>query len=507
MINRTVCTLVFPLALNLGIATVLLGRPCDTIQRSPQAGDGLVSLGLKNALPIGPERPFIWTGDATSTLYFQLFRNSPPKDPPMRVVVAAKTPNSNDFDEVCDTGWSEVPVSLAVFYRANVGVTGRVTWRITIYDPRNLSGLGNVESIKLTVFRENNQTLFPPGTVSAQSTNSPFARGDRGNGRTVTPVLPTQARTPGTARAPLDLLCWQSDGGRLGQRTPGLPSVFSNASSLVVQVDDRRLPMSQPARRAVAENLAEVMALWRLVCLGCGPYNVSLIRLDHEVYMDSVLADWFGRCTFIGMSRPGAPFSPPGLNGEMTCEDADVMLSARVGGRGVTKEYVAVGPNHTAIQRLCAEADARLIREFQTMKRVACGGDLPVGQTDLARLTIQLTGSETNCGSVKNIVACAGVDGLVQLNADDWRFVIQGAGYFGKGADDVSFIHVLAHESGHWLGLRHLNDDPNDIMAMTLADRPCITNTTVQVLSHVVDLKDASRLGSYGALYRAHRSQ
>jgi hypothetical protein len=71
---------------------------------------------------------------------------------------------------------------------------------------------------------------------------------------------------------------------------------------------------------------------------------------------------------------------------------------------------------------------------------------------------------------------------------------------FGAGTDNVDLLRLLLHESGHWLGLRHANDDPGNIMSMLFPDVKCITNKTVDALARVVDLTDKERLGGFGAL-------
>src|ERR1035441_9220032 len=161
----------------------------------------------------------------------------------MRIVLGAKSADADAFEQVCDTGWTNVPTTLEqAMYRGQHG-SGRVTWRISVYDERSLTGMENfVVSLKLKIFRDQDPVLFPPGTVSPQTTNVPGPRGmlrgaaqrslgERGSSPFDRPI-PDQ---PGMAAAPLDLLCWQITGRRTGQRTPEFPSAFSNASALLVE--------------------------------------------------------------------------------------------------------------------------------------------------------------------------------------------------------------------------------------------------------------------------------
>jgi hypothetical protein len=204
--------------------------------------------------------------------------------------------------------------------------------------------------------------LPPQGTVSPQTTNVPGPRsmsrdttqqslGERGTLPFNRPI----PDPPGVAAAPLDLLCWQITGKRTGQRTPEFPSAFSNASALLVEVDDALREASPATKHLLAQNIAKALALWRLACVGCGPYNVAVLRLDSEIYMDSDLAGYFERCTFTGKVRTGSPYSRPSLDGPMACEDAEVLLSSRVGGRGVSKAYRQMTLTQTAAAQLCQQ--------------------------------------------------------------------------------------------------------------------------------------------------------
>jgi hypothetical protein len=495
-----------PLAL-LFFLPILAGAQspvCEHIENGTLGPPNQVWLGLHSVLPASSSSPYVWTGDGGSNFYVRLFRGNPTGTFRIRMVIKNKPFENSPWKVACDTGWFEAPKADAGYFRTSSGQSGRNTWSVSVYDEANLQQFPSwPNAAVLNLFRDSDPVMFPPGTASPQSSNSPReGLGARTSGRTANggPGSSSSRTTPSSSTIdPIEqFLCWLGDGRRRGAAATGLPSPFAGASALLVDITDETEILGSRGREALATHLVQAIELWHRVCFGCDPFNVAVIRLGSHAYMNSVLAEWLPRCTFTGRLRQ----EPPQFGDLLTCEDSALVLAGRIGTRTPTTSYVPIDLASPVALKLCSAKQNVLVPAFAAMQTALCSERRPSPTANFARLTIEIGGRATKCGDDEDIIACAATDRFLQLNAADYRFVTHGSSVsFGDGETSVDLLRVLIHESGHWLGLRHIENDPGNIMSNRLPDVRCINNTTVRFLNQVVDLNAPGRLQGFGALY------
>lgn len=275
-----------------------------------------------------------------------------------------------------------------------------------------------------------------------------------------------------------EFICQQPSGKRQSTGRGEQPiNAFAGSTKLTAEVDDRANAISTSARGKFMQSLLSAIELWRLSCRGCDADNLAVAVIGEQLYMLAPLV-----AAFRGPSP--ARWSTP--DGHPDFEMLFLYLNWRSGGRGVIEpHFVPVDRTDAAIVRLCATAPTDLPKELQRVQRaVGCvgAGGVRSPPAATARLLVRILPGFTTCGPDKNVIACENLASIVALNSRDYSFVDpKNEVIFGVGTTKVALMHVLLHEVGHWIGLKHI-DSWGNIMSTSLSDSRCIDGTDANAL-------------------------
>ena len=238
-------------------------------------------------------------------------------------------------------------------------------------------------------------------------------------------------------------------------------------------VEDRqRTCASAVCRQALDGTLIDAIALWRAACARCARNYLEAIEINGKLFLDERIArsvelranEGSGVEYFNIRYRPLVRYVP-----------ASPAAMTALGAASPTGEWVAIA------------AFAR--------------HSLPAPE-----IIIRLGGPSAACGGDASLIACAGADANVELNARDFRFVRQSTEVLGAGSQSVDPSQVLIHEVGHWFGLPHI--DPAQGLGARRAmmeevyglHGQCITGGELGLLDDASDLTWSQRLRACSGL-------
>jgi len=326
-----------------------------------------------------------------------------------------------------------------------------------------------------------------------------------------------QAGRGRTAETGGDFLCFKSAGHRAGMSPHSVPKQgipFANRSTLQITVEGATA-LDTITLSSVASQIAESMVLWRRACPECVSGNVSLLKINGTLYVDSYLGDYMRNADLSNISFGPPPTdlgSPTGKLEQPTARASSfpydvvlAILSSHLNARVPLIQYVPIEARDKAFANLCSANLAKLPTLLHDVRvGLGCPADPRWSSDGSAKLDLYFLDGFTSCGKNKEIVGCSADNLVIELNARDYTFVSHSTNeaLYGHGLRRVDFLHVVLHEFGHWIGLPHLNS-PGNLMADSVDESKCINDDVVRELTvEVLDM--ASRRKGKGALFYRH---
>lgn len=353
---------------------------------------------------------------------------------------------------------------------------------------------------------------------------------------TLSPVF-GQGYSPSSASTSDTLVCYRTASATRVMGTPNSPVSFAANVALDLRLKNEIGDLDENKTAILAQHVERAMVLWRSACTHCVGGNATVVYVNGKRYLDSQLAnylravnmsnvsdappptptpeqleEWKHRTPVfkVGPEQPNtstqgtSPPPPPNRPQENAVYPYSVevsMLSQHQTPASVMAKYEVVPDSDVAYAKTCAADPQKLpplLKDVQAAFR--CHGE---GTTTVkaAQLTVYILNHFTSCGANRNIIGCSADDLVIELNAQDYKFVshTDGEVLFGSAGPEVDLLHVLTHEVGHWMGLPHL-DTSGNMMADSLSSSKCIDDSDVVALDSQV-ITEATRRKGKGAFY------
>lgn len=300
-------------------------------------------------------------------------------------------------------------------------------------------------------------------------------------------------------------ICPKTSPGR-APSTVGAHLNFGSRSWLSVKTNDPDGLLPDQSRLALANDIGRAMVIWRRVCTHCVPGNLSVLRIDEDLYIDGIIAGPLRSGDLnnieIGPTPPSVPLAPG--KSLVILDVITALLASRYGTRTVMVQFEKISRNDPLFANACSVPFDRLPDLFRSTRlALGCPDDQNRAHPSPAELSIYVLNGYTSCGRNKDIIGCSADDLVVELNARDFRFQDSETALFGLGTRVVDLFHVMLHEFGHWIGLPHLSTDGN-IMSPSLPASRCIDDADISALDALVE-GDTDRRKGKGALYYSIR--
>jgi hypothetical protein len=323
-----------------------------------------------------------------------------------------------------------------------------------------------------------------------------------------------QTRGRGAAETGGDFLCFKSAGPRAGMSVSSrsAQSIPFAARSILQVTVNSSASVDSTMLSTIASQIAESMVLWRRACPQCIVGNVSLLKINDTLYVDSYLAGYLRSADLNNISigppptdlgSPTGRLEPPAPRSTTFPYDVVLsILSAHLTARVPLIQYEPIQRTDKAFNNLCSVNIAKLPTLLHDVRiGLGCPSD-PVNDSDAsAKLALYFINGFTSCGKNIEIIGCSADELVVELNARDYTFVAHSTNdpIYGRGSRKVDLLHVILHEFGHWIGLPHLNS-PENLMASSIDQSKCINDDVVKKLRETV-LDVSGRRKGKGAFY------
>jgi len=262
-------------------------------------------------------------------------------------------------------------------------------------------------------------------------------------------------------------------------------SVFATQAMLSVALDDQEASLDSSVMRKLGLYVTESLATWNAACFNCATNNLLLVKVGHDLYLNSILASAYRQAAHAGLS--------PAFMADLDMIIALMRRNASASG----VQYEFIEKDDPAINAICSSYEGwRDPRMMVVRNGLGCPapGD-HVQAKDISQVTVKLRGGLTSCLNNgkrdPNIIACEKSD-QVELDTGDFAFVSHESEdiLFGKGNRQVDLLRVVAHELGHWIGLSHLQPG---IMAADFPEADCINDAVVDRLLGAVNNKQSAQ--------------
>ena len=277
-------------------------------------------------------------------------------------------------------------------------------------------------------------------------------------------------------------LCAKTAGGPiLSRNTAG----FGGRTRLDIELTESDLSISKEQRKEVARTLLTAASLWVEACVGCSIDHLSVIQVDSKTFVRHGLTTWY-RQHFVESKSS----DPDTLEKDLrhSLEPTDWLLAGdwpqpALPNKELTDYDLVESDDLQALCRSSVPGDRS--PTVALVQSAICHADqLPASAR--ARLLIRFAMGHTACGNDQNVIGCRADDQLTEYNVRDYQFglgaIDSAIPSIGSGPVNVSLLHVLLHEMGHWIGLPDL-PGTETVMASSLQFSRCINDRTITALA------------------------
>lgn len=252
--------------------------------------------------------------------------------------------------------------------------------------------------------------------------------------------------------------------GTSGRRTMPQTGVgtFAQSAMLRVEVQADSAAVSAAMQEKVVAHVLRALETWRNGCRQCRVENLLFVEVNGQLY-------WL----------PQAATMQEG--DEKRKSDFFEIRSQRMP-QGV---YEKASGNERGIQSICRVPEKTASEGIlAAQKMLGCGAFAEVTSKPAPKMRLTLKPKRTACGDDPNIVACEADYELIELNLLDYSFRLLDANTpkIGGGGRTVDLFHVILHEVGHWLGIGHIDDGGDSVMASTMDTSRCIDTVTADAI-------------------------
>jgi Matrixin len=261
---------------------------------------------------------------------------------------------------------------------------------------------------------------------------------------------------------------------------------FAGRIRLDVNTDDDKMPLSPPQHQALNTLILEGISLWVSGCRECRVDHLVAVNIGDALYVRQGLHEWYER-----------EFSSSVLNTNQLLDlenslrnslESKILLRAgpyiheEAPRRKEFSPYILEQPG--SFRLLCAsEPNAKQTPLLWNIRQALCFPER-LDKSSFASIRVRFRDGRTACGMSANIIACRADSELTEFNIRDFRFSFPDtmSQPIGDGPVEVSFLHVLMHEMGHWIGLQHINGG-HSIMASSMDQSRCVDLPTMLSLA------------------------
>jgi hypothetical protein len=298
---------------------------------------------------------------------------------------------------------------------------------------------------------------------------------------------PLWSRLHGPWNDALGYLCINADAQASFSRTRWL-SGFGGRVRLVTDTEQSAVPLNIDQQQALHTLILRAVSLWVTSCAACRIEHLAVVQVDKELFFREGVANWL-RDEWMPKFQTDLQSSDSTRHFESSLkqdlESSQLLQAGKPTGEPLTKKtYAQYVP--ARLEDFATFCKVKLLNALTpvlwNVQAALCAPDT-LDTASRANIRVRFRDGATACGDSANIIACRADLELTEYNARDFTFVFDDAAHspIGHGPLQVSLLHVIMHEMGHWIGLSHI-ENHESIMASGLDHSRCIDAATVNGL-------------------------